>query len=174
MPQAPASDSPIPAPLKAELEGLRPMLSRQGIVTIHHGVNRKPAYRVRYRAFDPEKGCRIHRALPIGAHPQTVEAVRTMLAGWRQEAAREKEVLAQQLDQRQAERRKEQDWRRTLRNMVLLSRGGRGLSRADRVDADAFAKDPTAAVGLLMSSLLQTPAVRTSRRVGRPPKRRLW
>lgn len=85
-----ASNDPnpvLPPELLARLVDLRPVLEVQGIVQLHGGRDRREAFRLRFRIEDPERGCRVHRSLPLG-DDATAHAVQRLLEGWRQEKAR--------------------------------------------------------------------------------------
>lgn len=73
--------------LLSKLADLRSVLEVQGIVQRHHGHDRRAAYRLRYRVDDLERGCRVHRSLPLGDETVAHE-VQKLIDGWRQERER--------------------------------------------------------------------------------------
>ena len=75
----------IPAELQFELNALRPILERNGIVQLHHGGDRKPSYRLRFREFDSSVGYIRHRSIPLGHNPVVVQAVAELVRHWRDE-----------------------------------------------------------------------------------------
>ena len=84
----PGDEDNIPLPLRERLVTLKPTLERQGVIQRHREV-----YRVRYRFFDLDLGCIVHRSLTVGDEP-TAAAVKTLLEQWRdawsaQETAKE-------------------------------------------------------------------------------------
>lgn len=73
--------------LLSKLADLRPVLEVQGTIQLHHGHDRKATFRLRYRYEDSERGCRVHRSLPLGDEAIAHE-VQKLIDGWRQERER--------------------------------------------------------------------------------------
>lgn len=88
----------IPRELLIELETLRPIIEQQGVVQLHHGDDRRPTYRLRFREFDSHAGLTRHRSVPLGSSPIVVQAVAELVRLWQDEfQAGEQHVGAQSL-----------------------------------------------------------------------------
>ena len=75
----------IPAELLFDLSALRPVLERNGVVQLHHGTDRQPSYRLRFREFDSRVGYIRQRSIPLGHNPVVVQAVAELVRRWRDE-----------------------------------------------------------------------------------------
>lgn len=86
----------LPAELLFELKALQPTLERNGVVQLHHGTDRRPTYRLRFREYDSHAGYTRHRSIPLGHNPIVVQAVAEMIRRWQDEhQAGEKQIHEQ-------------------------------------------------------------------------------
>jgi len=82
----------ILAELRSELEALRPVLERQGVVQFHSGADRLESYRLRYREFNKSAGYTLHRSLALGSDTMIAEAVTALIQLWQDQFQAGKEA----------------------------------------------------------------------------------
>lgn len=103
-----AKSSDIPGDLMATLIALKPVLEVNGVVQCRSSPGRQPHFRLRYRAFDSDRGYVIHRSLSLRSATFLASAVENLIQTWkfeyqqRQDLERQAEAhrLAQDRSQR--------------------------------------------------------------------------
>jgi len=165
-PKAGTSASVIPQPLYEDLIRLRPYLRMNGTLGPRQEKNRKPAYRLRFRAVDVT-GVRRQYSVAIGCDERVVNAVGELLAEWREQHQFEFAAEQRAVELKAAEDQKQTAFRETL--TAVLNPKGNPENRAKVEAALAGGMIPTLA---LMLSSMQNPA--PARRPGRRRKGRLW
>lgn len=156
----------IPAELRGDLEALRPVLERQGVVQYRRYTDRPGAYRLRYREFSKSAGFTLHRSLSLGHNPVVAEAVAALVQQWQDQF---------QAGQKAAEPPPEAPKPDAplvdpARDVAQLLAGG-GWRRKKQIGAwyDKALQDPAEMIRFTFSGKFPAP-----RKAGRPPKKRLW
>ena len=158
----------IPPSLLAILEQNRALLEQQGAVLCRAEAGRRPSWRIRYRIFDAESGCRRQHAIVIGHNDAVAGNVQRLIERWRDERRAEAQAVKQEQEQLKLEAKK----RRLLRRLSVLSVGGSSYQHRKTVrefDA-AFNAGPLPALAFAFGIGGPRPPVK----VGRPTKARLW
>ena len=153
----------IPAELMARLEQIRPQLETNCAIQCRREPDRQPVWRLRYWD-DPEDGERRQRSLNLGEET-IANAVRALVAGWRDERERKQAAEEQCVEERR---------RRLERLRQLAISRGRGKRHRRRIgrafDRAAAGGDRALLRFAMMASYEQRPS-----RGGRPRTRSgLW
>lgn len=160
------SSSVIPAKLRSELEALRPVLERQGVVQFHGGSDRFGSYRVRYREFNKSAGYTLHRSLALGRDPMIAKAVTALIQLWQDQFQAGKETA----EPPPVPSKPETQPVDPVRDLAQALCGG-GWRRQKQIGKwyDEALKDPAEMVRFAFTSKFPEP-----RKAGRPSKKRLW
>ena len=156
----------IPNQLRSDLEALRPILERQGVVQFRHDPDRPGNYRLRFREFNSDAGFTLHRSVSLGRDPAIGEAVAVLIRRWQDEFRPHKEKI----EQAPVSTVPENPPHDIARDAAQALCGG-GWRRREQVGAwyDKAIQDPAEMLRFTLSGKLPAP-----RRAGRPPKKRLW
>lgn len=156
----------IPAELRGDLEALRPVLERQGVVQYRRYPDRPGAYRLRFREFNSSAGYTQHRSFALGNNSLIAEAVAALVQQWQdqfQAGAKSTEPPPETPKSKPAQAD-------PARDVAQLLAGG-GWRRKEQIGAwyDAALSDPAEMIRFTFSGKFPSP-----RTAGRPPKKRLW
>ena len=156
-----ADATDLPPVLMQQLQDLKPVLERQGVVQLH-----RQSYRLRYRLPDGDLGS-VHRSLLIGPAPEHADAVKALLERWRGECQSQEDERARA---RASKRVAEREYEVTRGLMLMEMTGEAGWRRRKQLTSwfDGLCNDPAAAIRFALSHELPEP-----RRPGRRC-RSLW
>ncbi len=158
--------SVIPAELRSDLEALRPVLERQGVVQFQSGSDRLGSYRLRYREFCKSAGYTLHRSRSLGSDSMVAEAVAALIQLWQDQFQAGKEAA----EPRPAAMKGEVSPVDPARDLAQALCGG-GWRRQKQIAEwyDKALQDPAEMMRFAFSG--KFPA---ARKAGRSPKKRLW
>ncbi|MEI6233309.1 MAG: hypothetical protein WCT04_09665 [Planctomycetota bacterium] len=158
--------SVIPAELRSDLEALRPVLERQGVVQYRRSADRPGSYRLRFREFSKSAGFTLHRSFALGDDPVVAEAVAALVQQWQDEHVAVRKAVAPPPESPKPEAPPSD----LAREVAQLLAGG-GWRRKEQIGEwyDQALKDPTEILRFSMTGRFPP-----ARKAGRPPKKRLW
>ena len=156
----------IPNQLRSDLEALRPILERQGVVQFRHDPDRSGTYRLRFREFNSDAGFTLHRSVSLGRDPAIGEAVAVIIRHWQDEFQPHKGKIEQATVSTVPEN-PPQDIARDAAQALC----GGGWRRREQVGAwyDKALNDPAEMMRFNITGAF--PAVRKG---GRPLKHKTW
>jgi hypothetical protein len=156
----------IPTELYTDLEALRPILERQGVVQYRQGTDRRGMYRLRFREFSTRAGFTLHRSMSLGYQPAVAEAVAVLIRRW-QDEFQASSNSSKTTSGAQTTVAPTADAAREAAQAVC----GGGWRRRQQIGEwfDQAVQDPAEMLRFTFTGKFPTP-----RKAGRPPKKRLW
>lgn len=159
----PAIPTPIPEPLLAHLNELKPVLVKQGCVQLKTGRDRQPSFRLRFRQMDAEGSAERHRSVSL-PDQAVADAVAVLLNTWRAEEEAERKKAEEAKRQVKEEHKLYRD---VIGKIVAAHGGGRRMrTRALNAFKEAEKSGAWAMIRFSKSNDWLQPGQR-----GRPPSR---
>jgi hypothetical protein len=156
-------ETALPADLLLRLQAKRPALEVDACIQPRQDPNRALAWRLRFH--DEVDGIRRHCSMVL-PNEEAANAVKRLIAGWREERRREEEQARAKAEAAAAEERAERQWLKQMRRDVV-NLGGGSWRRRRRTGAtfDAAAKEgPRGILRYMMLSSWAEPSSKGGRR----------